>query len=359
VLLIPMMLLGIAIAMVRRSSNTVLSSNTVVEGPRTDAPMRLLRWATGLLSAQRSEWGQAMLGELGSIEGRGRRWRFTIGCVGAALLLPPWERAGAGVLAMFALAMGGLGLYASVIVRYGLGSKSLVGVAIVSTFLLSFALAALVLLRRPGIAVPGLLGGLFAALVWLAASGFTFFNLIDRVWPAWALPVLLIAVPAVIGVLGTLRGGSAAAGRRTARLAGISAGLGVYLYGTLAVAVLGAGGPPDDSGFSAHYKIDDRLGNNLIFYLAFLPLVTATIGWSAAAVTARIRQLPDDADATHPPATSYVSSATAYVPLPMLYDTEPTVRGGVAAWPRSARAGLVSVAVAGMFALAFATGLRG
>jgi hypothetical protein len=353
VLIIPMMLIGIGVALFRRSAKSV------AERPRADAPMRLLQWAAGLLSAQRAEWGQAMLGELDHIEGRGRRWRFAIGCVGAALLLSPWGRAGAGVLAMFALAMGGLGVYASVIVRYGLGSKSLVGVAIVSIFLLSFVLAALVLLRRPGIAVPGLLGGLFAGLVWVAASGFTFFNLIDRVWPAWALPVLLIAVPAVIGVLGTLRGGSAAAGRRTARLAGISAGLGVYLYGTLAVAVLGAGGPPDDSGFSANYKIDDRLGNNLIFYLAFLPLVTATIGWSAAAVTAHIRDLPEHADPTYVAATSHAPTTVWDVPAPTSHDTEPTVHGGVAAWPRSARVGLVSVAVAGMFALAFATGLRG
>jgi hypothetical protein len=353
VLIIPMMLLGIAVALIRRSSNPV------VEGPKADAPMRLLRWATGLLSAQLAEWGQAMLGELGHIEGRGRRWRFAIGCVGAALLLPPWGRAGASVFAMLALAIGGLGVYASVIVRYRLGASSLIGAAIVATFLLGFVLAALVLLRRPGIAVPGLLGGLFAALVWLAMSGFTFWNLIDRVWPAWALPVLFIAVPAVIGVFGALRGGSAAAGRRTARLAGISAGLGVYLYGTLAVAVLGAGGPPDDSGFSASYKINDRLGNNLIFYLALLPLVTATFGWSAAALTARIRHLPDHVDTTYVAATSRVTATAWDMPSPILYDADLAIRGGVAAWPRSARVGLVSLAVAGMVALGFVTGLRG
>jgi hypothetical protein len=351
--IIPMMLLGIVIALIRRSSNAV------TESPRADAPMRLLRWATGLLSAQRAEWGQAMLGELDHIEGRLRRWRFAIGCVGAALLLPPWGRVGAGVLAMLAVAIGGLGVYASVIVRYRLGASSLIGAAIVSTFLLGFVLAAFVLLRRPGIAVPGLLGGLFAALVWLAMSGFTFWNLVDRVWPAWALPVLFIAVPTVIGALGTLRGGSAADGRRTARLAGVSAGLGVYLYGTLAVAVLGAGGPPDDSGFSASYKINDRLGNNLIFYLALLPLVTATFGWSAAAVTARIRHLPDRADIPYAVATSYAPTTASYALAATLYDAEPAIRGGVAAWPRSARVALVSASLAGIVALGFATGLRG
>ena len=352
-LIIPMMLLGIAVALFRRSSRAV------VYGPRPDAPLQLLRWAAGLLSAQRAEWGQAMLGELAHIEGRARRWRFTIGCIGAALLLPPWGRAAGAVLAIVAVAVGSLGVYASVIIRYRLGTSSLIGAAIVATFLLGFVLAAIVLLRRPRVAVPGLVGGLVVALAWMAASGFTFSNMILRVWPAWALPLLVIVVPAAVGGLGTLWGGSAAAGRRTARLAGISAGVAVYLYGTLAVAVFGAGGPADDSGFSATYTINDRLGNNLIFYLALLPLVTATFGWSAAALTARIRQLPDHSDPADLPATAYVSMTPSYVPLPVQYDTEPALRGGVAAWPTSARVALVSSAVVGMFALAFATGLRG
>lgn len=227
-----------------------------------------------------------MLGELDHIEGSGRRWRFTIGCVGAALLLPPWGRAGAGVLAMIAVVIGSVGLYASVRIRYGLGAGNWVVVAIVLIILLTFALATIALLRRPGVAAPGLLGGLFVALAWLAMSGFSFMDFLTRVYSIWATPLLWIVVPAVVGVLGTLWGGDAAAGRRTARLAGISAGLGMYLYGTLAVAVVGAGGPPDDSGFTAGYIVGDRLGNNVIFYLVLLPLVTATVGWSAAAVTA-------------------------------------------------------------------------
>src|SRR5476649_1399779 len=116
------MLLGIGVALFRRSSQAVY-------GPRPDAPMRLLRWAIGLLSAQRAEWGQAMLGELAHIEGRARRWRFTIGCIGAALLLPPWGRASGAVLAIVAVAVGSLGVYASVIIRYRLGTSSLIGAA--------------------------------------------------------------------------------------------------------------------------------------------------------------------------------------------------------------------------------------
>ncbi len=196
--------------------------------------MRLLRWTAGLLPAPHDEWGRAMVGELDHIEGRGRRWRFTIGCVGATLLLPPRGRAGAGVLAIVAVAVGSLGLYASVVMRYRLGAGDWVGVAIALTFLLSFVLAANLLLRRPGVAVPGLLGGLFVALAWLAISGFTFSSFLAPLDPGWTILLLLIVVPAIVGAAGTLWSGNAVLGRRTARLAGISAGVGLFLYGTLA-----------------------------------------------------------------------------------------------------------------------------
>jgi hypothetical protein len=81
--------------------------------------------------------------------------------------------------------------------------------------------------------------------------------------PFWPL-VPMVAVPVLVGVAGTLRAGSAVAGRRIARLAAISAGLGLYLYGVIAVAVLGAGGPPGTPGWTASENISDRLGNNMI-----------------------------------------------------------------------------------------------
>ena len=57
---------GIAVALLMRYARAVPAA-------RGDAPERLLRWAAGLLSAQGEEWGQAMLGELDHIHGRGRR----------------------------------------------------------------------------------------------------------------------------------------------------------------------------------------------------------------------------------------------------------------------------------------------
>ena len=93
---------GIALALVRRCARAVPAGPAV----RGDVPERLLRWAAGLLSAQRAEWGHAMVGELDRIDGRGRRWRFAAGCAGAALLLAPWGRAAAAVWAMAAAAAG-------------------------------------------------------------------------------------------------------------------------------------------------------------------------------------------------------------------------------------------------------------
>ena len=75
---------------------------------------------------------------------------------------------------MIAVAVASAGLYASVATRYGLGTGSWVAAAILVVLLASYLLAASALLRRPGVAIPGLLGGLFVALASLTLSGFTF-----------------------------------------------------------------------------------------------------------------------------------------------------------------------------------------
>jgi len=277
-------LLGMAVAAFRQPGQAVPADPAV----RDDMPARLLRWAAGLLSARREEWGQAMLGELDHIEGRGRRWRFAAGCAGAALVMPPWGRATAVVWLMAAVAAGSAGLYASVGASYGLGTGDWVMAAIALVLLAGYILAASVLLRRPGVALPGLLGGLLVALAWLVPYGFTFSGLIAGVAPLWAVLAQGIVVPLLMGVAGTLWGGDAVAGRRIARLAGLSAGLGVFLYGTVAVAVIGAAGAQIDATWTVSADVADRLGNNAVFYLWCLPLVTAALGWAAASATARL-----------------------------------------------------------------------
>jgi hypothetical protein len=280
---VPMLgLLGIMIALYRRNPQRFLN------GPTEDAPLRLLRWAVGLLSPQRAEWGQAMLGELDQIDGRMRRMGFALGCVSAALVLPPWGRAAAGIWAMIALAAGAVGLSGGLAVHYRLGGGDWIAVGILTVFVFGVMLGASALVRRPGVAIPGLLGGLFVAVVWLSLSGFSF---LDQVLPdivPWHPPVEVIVVPFAVGAAGTLWSRDPVVGRRIARLAAISAGLGLFLYTTVAVAVIGGGGPPDqDGGFTLRGTISDRLGNNLIL-LFLTTMVAATIGWGGAAAAGRL-----------------------------------------------------------------------
>src|SRR5579862_9341020 len=342
---------GIAVALLWRYARTVPAAPDV----RDDVPVRLLRWAVGLLSAGRAEWGQAMLGELDHLEGRGQRWRFAVGCAGAALLLPPWGRAAAAVWAMAALAAVAADLDASLVVRYRLGAGDWVFGVIMLVFVASFALAAATLLRRPGVVVPGLAGGLLVALAWLAMRGFTFYAAIAPMTAPFTPLVPMVAVPALVGVVGTLRAGTAAAGRRIARLAAISAGLALYLYGVIAVVFLGATGPPADPGSTVGYIVSDRLSGNMIANLVAIPLVTATIGWAAAAATARLRPRLAAEVASVPVTASGPGTGLDPVPAP----PEAVSAVGAPSWPRTAWLLLLCAAVAAAVFLAAVSGLRG
>ena len=288
-----------------------------------DAPARLLGWATGLLAADRAEWGQAMLGELDRLEGRAPRWRFAAGCSAAAMILPPWGRAAAAAGSLAAVAAGGLAVFAFASIHYGLGRSTgtWVGAAVLFAILAGYLLAGGSLLRRPGVAGPGLAGGLFVAAAWLAVSGWGFNRFLGPITMPGALPLLVIVVPAAVGAGGTLWAGSAVAGRRVARLAAVSAGLGLYLYGVLAVTAVGAGGPPGLPGATVAGNVADRLGNQVILALLVLPLATATVGWAAAAATGRLRWgQPEPAPALPatgggPAAAAAGRSRTAYLLL--------------------------------------------
>src|SRR6185437_10920525 len=221
-------LLSVGVALLRRYAQAGPGAPAAPDAPdapdaldaaavRDDVPGRLLGWAVGMLSAQRGEWGQAMLGELDYIDGRSQRWRFAVGCAAAALSLPSWgRRAAAAVWIMGAAVAGSVGLYAFVGVRYGLGAADWVFAAIALVLLVSYTLAASVLLRQPDVALPGLLGGLLIAPIWLAPSGFTFYGYLAAVPPTWAPLAQIFVMPVLVGVAGTLCRGSAAAGRRIA-----------------------------------------------------------------------------------------------------------------------------------------------
>jgi hypothetical protein len=200
---------------------------------RDDAPARLLRWSTGLLTAARAEWGQAMLGELDRLDGRARRWRFAAGCAFAVVVLPPWGRAAAAIAALTAIAASAVGVVGYARVHYGLATDGWTWVlsAVLLALLAGHVLTCGVLLRRPGVAGPGLAGGLIVAAAWLTVQGLTFTWFITWVAPAWTELLLVLVVPAATGAACTLYSGSADIGRRAVRLAAVSAGLALYCTG--------------------------------------------------------------------------------------------------------------------------------
>jgi hypothetical protein len=257
-----------------------------------DLPARLMRWGNGLLPADRTQWGQAMLGELDRIEGRSRRWRFALGCVGSVVVLPPWG----SLIPMAALAAAVLGS-ATVIgvgfVHFGLASNQFpwnwVLLAVLAALMMGSLLAVSVQLRRPLVAPLGMTGGIFIAGAWVVCTKFTYEGFISPINSvgAWSGPTLFLGVPLVVGTVGAWRSGSASVGRRAARLAGVSAGLAVYFVSN--IAVLAIDGGPRDPGVGIAGGVSEAFGNVAILFLISLPLATTTVGWVAATATARLR----------------------------------------------------------------------
>jgi hypothetical protein len=353
-LFVPMVgLLGIAIAMARRSAQASQ------DFPPADLATRLLRWAAGLLPPDRDEWGRAMLGELDHVDGRLRRLWFALGCVGAALVLPPWGRSAAGAWAMIALEVGSIGAYAGVVIHYGLGGGDWVVAGFLSALVVGFLLAAMSLVRRPGVAVPGLLGGLLVVLITLGLSGFTFYDQIAPDIVPWHPWVETLVAPLMVGAAGTLWSRDAIVGKQAARLAAVVSGLGLYVYWTLAVAAIGAGGPPDDEHTTVQSIVSDRTANSFVLMLVFVT-ATATVGWAGAAAAgslANTRVPPRTPAVRVPAAASGQMTATGRDPLTVPEQAGQTVSGRHGG--RTARLLLLFALMAGAIVLAAATWLPG
>jgi hypothetical protein len=255
-----------------------------------DLPFRLLRWAGGLLRAERAEWGQAMLGELDRIESRSQRWRFALGCVAGVVLLPPWGPV-VPIAVLGTVALGSAAVFAFGFVHFGLGANpwNWLLVSILAVLVTGSIVGVSVLLRRPGVGRLGLVGGLFVVAAWLASSGFTWAGLISPMNSigSWSGPALLIGVPLIVGVGAAWRSETAAVGRRAARLAGVSAGLAMFFVSTIAVVAIDGG--PRDPGAGVVGGVSEAFSNVAMLFLVFLPLATAAIGWVAATATARFR----------------------------------------------------------------------
>jgi|GEM_PF-2689894 len=259
---------------------------------RADVPLRLLQWAIGLLPDDRVDWGQAMLGELDRIEGRSGRSRFALECVAGVVLLPPWGPVGP-TAALGAVALGSAVVLGIGFVHFGLAANpwNWIMLVILVTLVTGSVVAASVLLRRPGVARLGLVGGLFVVATWLAFSGFTWAGIISPINSVgdWTGPALLIGVPLIVGVGGEWRSGSALMGRRAARLAGVSAGLTMFFVSTIAVVAIDGG--PRDPGADVAGGVSEAFRNVAMLFLMFLPVATATIGWVAATATDRFRSV--------------------------------------------------------------------
>ena len=346
-------LAGSAVALILRSARAVPAGPAA----RDDVPEQLLRWAVGLLSAQRAEWGQAMLGELDYIDGWGPRWRFAAGCAGAALLLPPWGRTAAALWAMVLAAAGAARVYAAVAVRYRLGAGGWIFAAIVLVFLVGFTLAAATLLRRPGIALPGLLGGLVVALTWLALSGFTFSGVTAPMTAPRSRLIAQVALPALVGVAGVLWGGSAAAGRRIARLAAISGGLGLYLYADHRGRGARRRRAARGSGLHRHSPSATGSAAAVLKDLVLLPLVTATIAWATATATARLRPSLATSLVSIPVTATGPAGEPNPDPVTTPHEAGPAVR--IRSWHGAAWLLLLWAGVVAAVFLAVVSGLRG
>jgi hypothetical protein len=147
------------------------------------------------------------------------------------------------------------------------------------------------------------------------------------------------------------------AGRRIGLLAAISAGLALYLYGTIAVAVIGAGGPPEDTGWTVSYIISDRFASNVTGNLVALPLMTATIGWAAAAATARIRTRLTPSVVPVPVTAAGPAGEASRNPMTTPQEAGPAVR--IRSWRRTAWLLLLCAGVAAAVFLAASSALRG
>jgi len=276
------------------------ADRTPTATPPADAPAGLLVWAIGLLPADRAAWGQAMVGELGQLQHRSKRWRFVLGCLVATVLLPARRSAGRFVAALAS----GSALACAALVAYSMlrfpailtNRGTWPALATFSAVLVGFALLARVLVRRRAPARLALIGGLGTAAVWLIFG----YAAVTYAPARPALSLLLVALPIAPLIVGAAtRGGrTATAARQAALLCAIVTGLVLFL--TLAsVALLRAGGPYDpgqvrdfpSSSFPdiATYAVSDNLGTAMSLLLLASTL-TATLGCAAATIAGRFHR---------------------------------------------------------------------
>jgi hypothetical protein len=275
-------------------------------GDARDRAAVVLSIAIRGLPAGRADWGQAMLVELDEAQGSRARWRFSLGCVNAALALRVRatlggsHRDGAVVRTMVlaavaaALALGAYGLvrYPLLIATQGAWAAILTLLAV----LLGYVICALGLSRgmTPQAVLArryGLLGGVVIGLAWLVAIFPT------AALKQWVFAPLAIAIlgPAIVALLA----GGAARDTKAATAAAVWCGLvgGIVVFVIWVTATyLHDGGPFDPQlirDFHASgapnltvYAIGDNLSTALGM-LAIVPTLALAAGSLAARMATR------------------------------------------------------------------------
>jgi hypothetical protein len=268
-----------------------------------DGPERLLLAAAAMLPADRADWGQAMAAELAHVSGRSQRWRFALGCGRASVLVPVHEPAGRPlVVAVSTAAAAAAGLVVVALVRYpGLivGSRTWIELAVFAGVLAAYPAATAVVVRSTSrapasAALPGAIAVAPVAALWMAI-GVTAAARTPQYFGV-GLVVAIVVLPLSVGACGAWRGRGAPAGRRSAALCALGAGLLVFLA-WVAEAVFDDGRPYDAGllrDFStsgardlATYALSDNLGAAMGL-LVLVPFLAFGFGAIGAGVTGRL-----------------------------------------------------------------------
>lgn len=271
-----------------------------------DLPAVLLALVVRVFAGDRAEWGQAMLGELARIERKRDRWRFALGCTRATVFAAPRQHASGRLFIgiVCAAVAASVGLVAYGFARYPelrLGASTKVYLVLFLISLAGYVLITVAVVRklratgREPMRV-GLLGGavLTALAVVIGAGALT-----QRA--GTVLMVAFVGVAIMIGAVGAVRSGRTAGGRHAVMLAGVVAGLGVFVIwvgDTLVTAGptaegdhLLAAGAGQTGLTTTGATVDDSLGGAMGL-LVLIPLLVMTVGFLGAVLGRRLTPRP-------------------------------------------------------------------
>jgi hypothetical protein len=257
-----------------------------------------------VLSTDRAEWGQAMIGELGQVVSRSQRRRFAFRCSLTVLFLRPRRGAPGRLIAttVQASAVGCVGLVAFALIRFpGLisGVGTLLALSAFLAVIVGYSVAASVIADRlsdpsSGAVRIALVGAAALALVWVLIGLSASVGSSQDV--GTALFLLVPTVSVLVGAVGSRRLG-ARIGFRVSLLSALSAALLVFLI-WFGEAALTSGRPYDaglvrdfrssGAGNLATYAVNDNLGTALMLLL-LVPLLATLSGLIGASIARLLR----------------------------------------------------------------------